>query len=171
MVSLLCFSGVVLVARPSFLFGNHAQMPHALQASLITLFGAVMGASAYVTVRKIGTRASFMTSVFSFGLVSSLLSPIALYCTQHAQMRMPASWQEWALLWSTGVFAFGGQCLLNRGLQIERAGPATLMRNLDVVFAFLLDFWIVGESPNGFSIAGAIIIVFASIVLALGKML
>ena len=169
-VGIVCFIGVGLVARPTFIFGDyHGHGSHSVIAVVITLGGAFMAASAYVLVRKIGHSASFMNSVFAFGFVSSIISPIGLYVFQWEQARVPDDVFSWVCLVLTGVLAFGAQCLLNKGLQLERAGPATLMRNLDTVFAFIFDFTILHHKPNLFSVIGASLILLVTVVLALKR--
>ncbi|ORZ36649.1 hypothetical protein BCR44DRAFT_38507 [Catenaria anguillulae PL171] len=156
---LSCLLGVTLVARPAFLFeseaGAVATPPAAILAALL---GALMSATAYVTVRKLGANgAHYMVHVVYFGLVSTLLSGTLMYVDPAT--RLPASAYEWCLLALVGLCAFGGQILLNRGLQLARAGPGVLMRNLDVVFAYVFGVCVFHEQVFWTSLVGAGLIV------------
>jgi drug/metabolite transporter (DMT)-like permease len=46
-------------------------------------------------------------------------------------------WEDWAVLFSIGFAAFLAQCLLNASMFYSAAGPVALMRNLDIVCAFI----------------------------------
>lgn len=62
-----------------------------------------------------------------------------------------------------------GQLLMNRGLQIEKAGPAALMRNLDIVLAFVYQMSILHINPTPWSIGGAVIILVCTSVVGIAK--
>ncbi|KAJ2460688.1 hypothetical protein GGI03_005217, partial [Coemansia sp. RSA 2337] len=95
-----------------------------------------------------------MVHVVYFGALSFVGSAIMMFLVQVP--RMPSTGSEWLLMMAVGVFAFIGQVMLNRGLQLAPTGPATLMRNLDVVFAFILGITLFGEIPNWSGILGAL---------------
>ncbi|KAJ2090163.1 hypothetical protein GGI16_006151, partial [Coemansia sp. S142-1] len=95
-----------------------------------------------------------MVHVVYFGALSFVGSAIMMFLVQVP--RMPSTGSEWLLMTAVGVFAFIGQVMLNRGLQLAPTGPATLMRNLDVVFAFILGITLFGEIPNWPGILGAL---------------
>ncbi|KAI8373203.1 uncharacterized protein BYT42DRAFT_501056 [Radiomyces spectabilis] len=171
--SVMCLFGVVLVSKPQFLFGGDAKLPNGqteaqrLMAIFAALIGAMMSAVAYCTVRKIGKGAHFMVHVVYFGVISTLISPIGLLTLQ--KFVMPHGWYEYSVLFLVGLMAFAGQCLLNQGLQLAPAGPGTLMRMNDVVFAFLFGIFILHEYPDFYSILGAIVIVGMTTALGLHK--
>ncbi len=64
----------------------------------------------------------------------------------------------WGWMCFVGLMGFVGQATMSRGGQLEKAGPAAMMRNLDVVFAFVLQISFLAETPSGGSVAGAILI-------------
>lgn len=64
---------------------------------------------------------------------------------------------------------FIGQLLMNRGLQIEKAGPAALMRNLDIVLAFIYQITILHITPTPWSIAGAVLILTCTSIVGIAK--
>jgi len=57
-----------------------------------------------------------------------------------------------------GCFAFAGQYLFNAGVQKEKAGVSSLVRNLDIVFSFVWQLTVEGVSINGWSFLGAFIV-------------
>ncbi|CAO3597527.1 unnamed protein product [Absidia cylindrospora] len=125
-----------------------------------------MSAFAYCTVRKIGRGASYMVHVVYFGAISCIISPIGMWFQGSV---MPSGAKEYGSLLLVGVTAFIGQCLLNQGLQMAPAGPGTLMRMNDVVFAFLFGIFILHEYPDVYSVSGASLIVLMTTALGLHK--
>ncbi|KAJ1729653.1 hypothetical protein LPJ61_003416 [Coemansia biformis] len=168
--SALCLLGIVLVVKPAALFPA-APMPtgpadgDAAAGTAAALVGAMSGALAYCVVRKVGSAVHFMVHVVYFGFLSLAASTAMLVLWQRP--RLPQSASEWALAGAVGVAAFAGQVLLNRGLQLAPAGPATLMRNLDVVFAFVLGVALFDEIPDALSVAGAGIIVSSTVAMGI----
>ncbi|KAK4521229.1 uncharacterized protein ATC70_013174 [Mucor velutinosus] len=172
--SVACMVGVVLVSKPQFLFGSHDGPQdqdisewQRLFAVLCALAGAMMSAVAYVTVRKIGRGAHYMVHVVYFGLVSIVVAPIGM--TMFQTPVMPQGGYEYGMLLLVGLSAFVGQCFLNQGLQMAPAGPGTLMRMNDVVFAFLFGIFILHEYPDIYSISGASIIVLMTSAMGIHK--
>eukprot|EP00127_Corallochytrium_limacisporum_P000463 Clim_evm19s13 gene=Clim_evmTU19s13 len=174
--SFLSLVGVAFVARPPFIFkhipgygdpelgGSRTTLE--LWGAGAALLGAVGAASAYTIVRYMGTRTHFMVSVFSFGLVSTILSaPAALI--QGA--KVPVGPVEWTYMIMIGLSAFVGQCLLNAGLQLAKAGPGTVMRNLDVVIAYIFQVTILHEKLVIFSVIGAVLITSSVVIIPVHK--
>ncbi|KAI8896812.1 hypothetical protein BC833DRAFT_621805 [Globomyces pollinis-pini] len=172
-----CLTGVVLVTRPEFLFGVsdivspiHYTVPMWMPA-LAAFAGACSSAFAYIIVRIVGKKVNFMVHVAYFGGMSTIISGIILYgfCS-------PIPISEWTfeqtvVLLSVGFLAFLAQCSLNKGLQLANAGPATLMRNLDIVCAFIFGIVLFGEIPQITSIIGALLIGGATAIVAFVKYL
>ena len=99
--AVVCLTGVALVAHPTWLFGptaadaeadddseSHGVWMKAL-AVLVTEFGAANAGIAYVSVRKIGDRASAITMVLYYGVLSL---PI---CVVGSGL-MLGDWKVWA---------------------------------------------------------------------------
>ncbi|KAJ1926082.1 hypothetical protein IWQ60_004094 [Tieghemiomyces parasiticus] len=184
----LSMFGIVLVAKPSFLFGV-SHLPDdilfgRLLAVLACLAGAVLSAMGYVIVRKVGRDVHYLVHVIYFGGISTLVSGLPFVLNgsllpflgsgggdSAGKFIWPRTTEEHLLLSGVGLAAFFGQALLNNGLQLSRAGPATLMRNLDVVFAFVFGVTIFHEIPDVMSILGSVIIVTCTIGMGLNKWL
>lgn len=158
---LLSMTGVVLMARPSFLFGERTTALDPLVVA-IALTGAILSAGAYVTVRSLGAREHPLIIVFYFPLVTVPASlPFAI-----AGWVWPTSW-EWLVLLGVGISTQIGQVYLTRGLQLEPAGRATSVAYLQIVFAGLWGVLFFSEHPGVWSLAGALLILGST--LALGR--
>lgn len=166
----LCMVGAILVSKPTFLFGGddvESDSVHRALAVLAALVGALMAAIAYVTVRKIGKGAHFLVHTVYFGAISTVTSIPMLFAFQ--EYVAPEGLKEYGMLLMTGVLAFAGQCLLNRGLQLAPAGPGTLMRMNDVAFAFAFGILILHEYPDLYSVTGAVLVVGTTVAMGLKK--
>jgi len=146
-------AGVALVARPSFLFG--AESAHLDPATAgIALAGAVLSASAYVTVRKLGETEDPLVIVFYFAAVSTVgAAPIA------ATRAVWPTGGEWLALAGVGITAQLAQLLMTHGLKRERAGRAMAVGYLQIVFAALWGALFFSEIPGLWSYAGAALVV------------
>lgn len=149
----LSLTGVVLIARPPFLFGSEAAAPDLLYVG-VALLGAVFSAAAYVIVRKLRAAEHPLTIIFYFPLVSTLGSlPTAL---PDAVWPTPLEW----LILVAGVAGTAqlGQIYLTKGLHEEQAGRAMSMSYLQIVFAALWGLLFFSEVPDALSIAGAVLV-------------
>ncbi len=157
---LACLVGVVLVARPGFLFGSLAA-GYPLSGAVFALAGAVFAAAAYVTVRKLGQSEHPLVVVFYFPLVAVPLTVPLLW----GRAVWPTPW-AWLLLAGIGVTTHVGQVLLTRGLQRERAGRATAIAYTQVVFAGVWGFLFFGELPPPLALGGMALIVASTLVIS-----
>lgn len=154
-------AGVLLVARPSFLFPGGAGSGLPALGVGVALAGAVFSASAYVTVRRLRGEEP-MVVVFWFGAVSLLLSLPFLLA---GDVRLPTGW-EWPLLLGVGISTHMGQVFLTRGLALEPAGRATMVGYLQIPFAAAWGALLFGERPGFGTGVGGLLIVFCTGLLA-----
>lgn len=149
--------GVVLVARPSFLFGGaQALDPFAVG---VALAGALLAAGAYVTVRRLRGEAP-MVIVFWFSAVSTVLAlPLVL---RNPVVPGPGTLM---VLLGVGLTTHVGQVLITYGFRLERAGRASAIGYLQIVFAAGWGWLLFREVPDGWTLAGAAVIVGCTMVL------
>jgi drug/metabolite transporter (DMT)-like permease len=151
-------AGVLLVARPAFLFGGAAASlpPLALAAAVA---GAFLSACAYVAVRHLSATEHPVVIVFYFAWVAVVSSlPLAAH-----SFVMPRG-AEWLLLAGIGVAAQLGQVAMTHGLRLEPAARATALSYLQVVFAAGLGALFFGERPGPFTWLGALLILSGTLV-------
>jgi drug/metabolite transporter (DMT)-like permease len=72
-----------------------------------------------------------------------------------------------------GIVGWGGQVCKTRGLQLEGAGAAAMMRNLDLPFSFLWQVLFLSDSEpiNALTVFGAIVILSSSVAMGVRKYL
>lgn len=161
----LAFVGVVMIARPAWLFGAQpvpvdaaaaAEAAAAWGYAFVALLGAILSAVAYVTVRQLGRTDNPLVVVFYLPLVTLPVSA-------------PFAWPVWvwpdALGWvwllGLGVSTQVAQVAMTKGLAREAAGRATAVGYLQVAFATLFGTLVFGVWPDGWSWAGMALIVGA----------
>jgi drug/metabolite transporter (DMT)-like permease len=160
---LLSLTGVVLVAKPSFLFGSIAAAPRFIDV-VIAMGGAFFTAVAYVGVKRLTALEHPLVIVFYFPLVTL---PATLPALVHSAV-MPHGW-EWLALVGVGVATQAGQVWLTRGLQYESATRATALTYLQVVFATAWGTIFFGEIPDYRSVAGALLVVSGAFLLGVTR--
>ncbi len=157
---LLSLGGVVMIARPEFLFGGGEGLPPLAVA--VALTGAVLSAGAYVVTKRLTQTNDPLVIVFYFALVSTVGSiPFAL-----VSFTVPVGW-EWALLAGVGLGTLGGQVFLTRALQQEKAVRVLAVGYLQIVFAGILGVLLFSEIPDLWSLAGAGVIIGSTFLMVL----
>jgi drug/metabolite transporter (DMT)-like permease len=149
---LASLGGVLLITRPAVLFGGDAAAIPPSQVA-IALGGALFSAAGYTVVRRIGTTEHRGVLVFYLPLVTI---PLTLPFISSAW-----SWpnaREWLLLVAIGLTTQLGQSYMTRGLQLERASRATAVSYLQIVFAAAWGAVVLGELPDEWTVAGAVVI-------------
>lgn len=152
--------GVLLIARPTFLFGGDMRLDPV--ATLVGMSGALFSAAAYVSVRKLGRTEHPMIIVFYFTVVTV---PASLPGMLASGVVTPTA-TELGLLAGVGVTAALGQLYLTRGLQLEPAGRATAIGYVQILFAATWGMLFFGEYPDALSLMGAAMVMVSVVVLA-----
>jgi drug/metabolite transporter (DMT)-like permease len=145
-------AGVLLIVHPSGAGADALGFAFAI--------GAVGCSSiAYVTVRQLAKTEHALVIVFYFPLVALPLSiPWAL---------LDWVWPTpsgWLLLVAIGLTTQFGQVFLTKALMIERAGRATSLGYIQVVFAMIWQTTLWDAPPEWASIGGAALIVAGTLV-------
>jgi drug/metabolite transporter (DMT)-like permease len=154
--------GVVMIARPTFLFGGSSVLdPTAVG---IALFGAVLSGAAYTVVRSLGRREDPLVIVFYFPLVTIPASlpfvlPVAVWPTG----------SEWLILLGIGVTTQIAQVSITKGLQRVPAARAAAVGYLQIAFAGVWGALIFAEIPDRWSYAGAAMIVGSTLALSMWR--
>lgn len=152
--------GVLLIARPTFLFGGDMRLDPF--ATLVGLMGAVFSAAAYVSVRKLGRTEHPMIIVFYFTVVTVPASLPGMLVSGAVWPSLP----ELLFLAGVGFTAVLGQLYLTRGLQLEPAGRATAIGYVQILFAATWGMLFFHEFPDALSLLGAALVLVSVVVLA-----
>ncbi|KAI9247420.1 hypothetical protein BDA99DRAFT_471114 [Phascolomyces articulosus] len=175
--TVLCLTGTILVTKPGFLFfashtleslsfNNTADNVRTLGV-LSGIAGAIMIAFMYVTTRKIGTAVHFLVIVLYNGVITTTISIVLLFSIQ--EFVKPPSLFEYGVLFLIGILQFASHCFMGKGLQLAPAGPASVMRMIEIALAFMFGIVVFHEYPDWLSVLGASIIAITTTLLAWRK--
>lgn len=164
--------GVVLIARPPFIFGKHltgieSNYTNHIKGAVAAFAGAIGAAFTIVVLRKIGKSVHYYLSVWYYaviGLIECIITVSVL-----GEWKIPFCGRDRWMLMLIAVLGIAGQAFLTKALQIEKAGPVSLMRTVDVVLAFLFQFIFFNRAPTWWSFGGAICVVASTSGIALKK--
>ncbi|KAG1708726.1 hypothetical protein DVH05_022351 [Phytophthora capsici] len=167
--AIFAFSGLVFVVRPGFIFGyDHPSDGASWDAIGAAFLGALGQVFVFITVRKLqGVHALVIVHHF---MLSSAFAALSWVFIVQKTFVIPSAFEEWRAIVGCGLFTFLGQMFLTKGFQLEKAGVASVMRYLDVVFVFIWDSVVLKERIDPWSIVGAVIIISSAAVIALRKM-
>ncbi len=154
---LASLGGVILVARPAFLFGEANTLdPLAVGVGLA---GSVLAAGAYVAVRRLRSESPNLV-IFYFAAVSTLLSLPGVLMNP-----VLPSGPMWLVLAGVGLTTHLGQVFVTHGFRLERAGRASAIGYLQIVFAAGWGWLLFREAPDLWTWAGAGVIVASTLTL------
>ncbi|XP_019620046.1 PREDICTED: ankyrin repeat and KH domain-containing protein 1-like [Branchiostoma belcheri] len=171
-VTLTTLTGVVLISKPSFIFGSAVAVPNTSEHLLGTLSafgGAVFSALALVMIRKLGKAVHFfvhITYLSVFGMILTFVLLMAL-----GEFKTPPCGSDRFYLIALGLCGVGGQTFLTKAFQLEKAAPVAIVRTMDIVFAFTWQFVFLGELPAWLSVGGALLVMSSAIAIAVKKWL
>lgn len=184
--------GVVLIARPTFLFGQGSTTgvpdpavildgrsvgiralaeitpANRLRAVAAAMVGVLGATGAYTSIRAIGKRAHPLHSIVAFSAQCVVSSSIAILVVR-PHLVLPTRLDWIAMLFAIGVMGFGGQILMTMGLQRESAGRGTMAVYIQIIFATMNDIVFFHSTPTLLSILGTVIIMTSAIYVALSK--
>lgn len=156
---ILTLVGVVLIARPRFLFGAHIAglgrdyYSH-IKGTAAAFGSAICAAITLIVIRKMGKSVHYFLSIWYYSSVGTILSVCAVSVIQ--EWNLPFCGKDRAFLILIGLLGVGGQAFLTKALQIEKAAPVALMKTMEVVLAFVFQYFFLNRSPTWWSFGGAL---------------
>ncbi|KAM3912888.1 solute carrier family 35 member G1 [Leptodactylus fuscus] len=159
---LFTITGVVLIARPPFLFGSNndileEEYSNHMKGTIAAVASAVCASLTLVVLRKMGKSVHYLLSIWYYAIIGLIECVIALFVI--GAWSLPYCGIDRWLLVFIGILGLGGQSFLVKALQIEKAGPVSVMRTMDVVFAFIFQALFLHRTPTWLTICGALCVV------------
>ncbi|XP_076821525.1 solute carrier family 35 member G1-like [Clavelina lepadiformis] len=189
-IVLICgLIGVVLIARPSFIFPNETiatnnshhrnlttisvtqpvdKYKDVLLGRLSALLGALTASVSFIALRTL-PKVHFVIPIFYFSVIGVTATSVISISTQSFPLQLNAL--PWMYAFFVGVCGISGQILMTVAFQTENAGPVSIIRQLDLVFAYLLQTVIFHDFLNYLSVLGALLIMSGSLAVAVKKWL
>lgn len=197
LATLVALFGVVLIAQPASLFSksetsgdttttppetglpgadHEATAEERLVAVGVALLGVLGAAGAFTVLRTIGKRAHPLISVNYFGVISTIMSLLALTIAPRLNISQPTlqwvtptSFKQWLLLIPLGILGFIMQYLLTSGLGADKSNRANAMVYTHMLFAASFDRWVFGHRMGLMSGMGCTLILGSAIGVVLMK--
>lgn len=137
---------------------NSAQQVHGV---LFALAAACASSAVFVLLRRMGLQVHFAASAGAYGAGCALLAPLV---TDRAALAAFGR-GGWGLALAVGsaLAGFAGQSLLARSLQNAPAGPAAVVRSVNVPIIFVLGLVFLRETVGAASLVG-VALVLSSVV-------
>lgn len=175
--SVISLAGVVLIAKPAFLFGKNADesgdesvesssTTKRLVATCVGLFGVLGASSVYIVLRKIGTEAHPLISVSYFALSTVIVSTVSIILIPSVLFVLPETLFQWSLFIAIGIAGFVYQFCMTAGVQRVKASKASLVIYSQMVFAIGMDVIIWHHAPGMLSLLGIVVIVGCTLVVS-----
>lgn len=149
--------GIVFVARPPALFGDHATGSADAAGVAFALASALTAGLALVLIRKLAKSLHWTVVLIYQAMGQAVFAGLAMPLVGRA-WRAPDSLNLLVMVLG-GSAAFLAQISLTVGLSTERVGPASAMRSVNVLAAFCFQFVITPYEPvQPLSVFGSLII-------------
>ncbi|KAL9045942.1 MAG: hypothetical protein Q9214_001105 [Letrouitia sp. 1 TL-2023] len=193
---LLSLFGVVLIARPTSIFGSHGDLAvipgkvdnvtsattasyptkpdeshtvtpiQRLTAVGVALVGVLGASCAYTTIRWIGKRTHPLVCINYFAAMATLIATLVLLFVPGMDFKLPQGLKQWALLASLGICGFLMQLMLTAGLTYEKSSRATNIVYTQMLFALGFDKIVFDVTPGVLSVVGSSLILGSALYIA-----
>lgn len=162
---LITMVGVVLIARPGFLFEDEVMDQVRLVGVFVGFWAAIIRGSTFVIVRKLRHLPGDLLLLW-FSMISFILGTIGYLFCKHvlevSGLRMPINTYEWGLCVMSAFCGILQQNLMVYALKIEQANVIALTKSVDIVFGFLAQGIFLAHEPIQItSLVGAFTIILA----------
>ena len=193
LLGLVSFCGVFIMTRPTIIFGaqdleseticetltgceNEHHSTDSLADSKNTyLYGvgytlvAAFLVSIFFILNKLMSRQTDVVLTLFYTGIMGLILPSVIVCVTQEPYQAGNQWEIWILLLLIGVLSVVHLLFVAESLQFEDAGPAALIRNADSVYAFGLQYLVLGVAPHTLTIIGALIVVISSTTMGVSR--
>lgn len=131
-------------------------------AALLPLFSAICGATYQVLTRKVSGIDGTITSLFYPAMVGTVL----LGCVVPFVWVTPQSTLDALFMLCIGAAATGGHFLMIKSLTHAPASIASSITYTQLIFSMISGYVIFGQFPDGWSLVGMAVVVFAGLFIA-----
>ncbi|XP_041066025.1 solute carrier family 35 member G1 [Carcharodon carcharias] len=165
-------TGVILIARPPFIFGSlvsgvEVDYKNRIKGTTAAFASAICAALTLIVIRKMGKSVSYIISIWYYSLIGLIMSVIVVSAIQ--EWSLPFCGMDRAFLILIAICGIGGQVFLTKALQIEKAGPVSLMKTTEVLLAFLFQYLFLNYTPSWWSLGGALCVTVGTTGVAIRK--
>nr|XP_054769890.1 solute carrier family 35 member G1-like [Lytechinus pictus] len=164
-LAVLALVGIVLIARPSFLFGNFGEASgerNTVFGVVAALLAALFASLVFVLIRKLGGISLHpFTQVFYFGIFGFIMTTTLTALL--GLLIVPRCGMDRLVLIFVAVVGFLAQISMTYAFKLEKAAYVAVVKSNNVILAFLLEFAIFGTVPFWLSLIGAALVMASSL--------
>lgn len=156
--TLLCFTGIILVSKPAFIWEWFGAEPKPLPVDGVAaaFVGAFTSAGVYLMVRML-KKTNALVFVNYFAVVGVVLGAFFSRIMGETWI-WPNDVITWAKLVSLAILSILGQVVRNMGLALVPAAKATVMEYVQVVIAAVFQYVLLGKTMDSLEIVGSVMI-------------
>lgn len=168
----LALGGVVLVVRPTFLFGESIHHilapdlpgPSAGTTAAVAVLAAVFASIAMMLLRRVGQKETAEAISIHFSAFATVvLAIIALF-----DLHLPTA-RDLGFMFGAGICGGLGQIAMTRAYAAEQAARVSAMSYLSVVASAVLGAAVLGERPPAIALAGMVLVIGGGVVVTFAK--
>ncbi|CAK8692765.1 solute carrier family 35 member G1-like [Clavelina lepadiformis] len=167
-------TGVLFIAQPPFIFKmvdediglTEHNFAERILGVACAIGSALSNSITYVIVRKMGRSVHYTLSLVYYSWEGFFISLTYLLVTD--EFRSPC-FSDVGYVVLVSCFGLVGQIFMTIALQVERAGPVTLVQTTQIIFAFTFQYFLLNVTPNMYSGIGAVLIFVSSFGITLTK--
>lgn len=166
--------------RPSIIFNRNLttqkeQMKHHIGCALGIIFGATK--AFYLVLTQKWTRDSRedtdshqITTLLYPSILGTIITPALMLCTVD-KLQIPAPTFGKYSLFSVGILTTIGFFCITMALKTQNAIVVGGMRNVEIVWVFLLQYLCMGSIPTIWSIGGGLLLLLSGIIIAFRELI
>jgi drug/metabolite transporter (DMT)-like permease len=160
--------GVVIIAKPEFIFGSESEIvhEHRIEGTILAVTACISGALVQISLRKlVKTPVSIVCVWFSLSIVISGLIILIII----DELVWPKGLDTFLLLFSIGVCSVGDQFFFTLAFKHENAGPVSVVRTFNIALVFIWEILIFSTVVEWTSAVGASIVFSCIIIITVFK--
>jgi len=167
---ILSIGGVVLIGRPTFLFGSLGKNSGSKQVwvpTLLAVGAAIASAASAVLTRKMSQEVGPRVVVFYFAVVGSIISFVVSLISG---FKYPdCGTYDSIYMLAIGGLGYFAQVVSSKALAMEKASVVALVSTIGIAFSFILQLVALDVVPNSMSIGGAILVLLCNVIIFIKK--
>ena len=138
---------------------------------IFSLLTALATSSYFVLNSYLGRSVPVVLNVFYPSVYVALIAPFIMLTMGEKFLLTELDLLNWTLLLLVGVLYFGATMLISESFQLENVGPVTLIRGLDIIYAFILQVVLIKAKVTWNVLVGAAIILLSTSLIVLNRWL
>ena len=172
--TMLCLGGVVLIAKPTFLFGSLSEGSSTKQEwfpAVMAVLCSIFLACAIVLTRMISQDVGARVVVFYFSVVGSVVSLCASLISGGFKYPDCGTHDIYYII-AYGFLGYSAALLMAKALELEKAAVVSqLVNTVAIACSFILQVIFLDVVPTGLSIGGAILVLLSNTAIFVKKYL